>query len=93
MIIEPQGEWILLEKLDAPESGTIVIPSRYQPRPDRGTVLATGDGRRTSEGHVEPPAVMPGDTVAYQKLAGHDFKIDGTRLLLIKEDDILAVLA
>ena len=92
MEIEPLNDWILIEKEPAVESAVLVIPDRFQAKPDRGVVLAVGAGRRTSEGHVEPPAFEPGDTVAFPKLLGHDFRIDGQSVLLIRETDILAVL-
>jgi len=92
MTLEPFGEWVLVEKANQLESTTIVIPERHCQKSDRGTVLAIGRGRRTDQGHVEPPAFEPGDSVAFPRFAGHDFKVEGQSVLLIKESDILAIL-
>ena len=86
------NDWILIEKDPAVDSDVIIIPDRYQSKPDRGVVLAVGRGRRTSEGHIEPPAFEPGDAVAFPKLLGQDLRLNDRNVLLIRETDILAVL-
>jgi len=90
--IEPYGEYVLIHKALPDRSGRIIIPDRYQEKADRGTVLAVGSGRRTAEGHIEPPACQPGDTVAFNRLHGHDFKLWDESVLLIRESDLLAIL-
>lgn len=94
MQLEPQNEWVLVER-DGKSSrsrGGIVIPDHARAVPDRGEVVAVGPGRRTPSGHLEPPAVAPGDRVAFSPYSGHDFTVNGTGVLLIRETDILAAL-
>lgn len=94
MQLEPCNEWVLVAR-DGKSSrtrGGLIIPDRSRDVPDRGEVVAVGPGRVMPSGHVEPPAVAPGDVVAFSPYSGHDFTIDGTAILLIKETDILAAL-
>jgi chaperonin GroES len=81
------------DKAAAVTAGRIVLPERGRAKPARGTVLAVGHGRRTADGSHEPVQVRPGDTVAFLEHAGDEFKLDGKRVLLMREDDVLAVLS
>ena len=66
--------------------GGIIIPDTAQEKPQRGTVIAAGPGKKD-----EPMAVKPGDKVLYGKYAGTDIQIDGDDLLIMRESDILAI--
>jgi chaperonin GroES len=79
---------------DAAETvGGIFLPDRVRDKPQRGTVLAVGPGRRTADGTHAAVQVKPGDVVAFLSHAGDEFKLDGKRVLLMREDDVLAVLS
>lgn len=68
-------------------SGGIIIPDTAKEKPQRGTVVATGPGKKD-----EPVTVKTGDTVLYGKYSGTEVRIDGEDLLIMRESDLLAVL-
>jgi len=67
--------------------GGIIIPDTAQEKPQRGTVIAVGPGKKD-----EPTTVKEGDTVLYGKYAGTEIPVDGEELLIMRESDILAVI-
>ena len=78
------------EKLSA---GGIVIPDSATEKPIKGEVIAVGSGKILDNGQVRAPAVKVGDEVLFGKYAGTEVKLDGQELLVVKEDDIFAVLS
>ena len=78
------------EKLSA---GGIVIPDSATEKPVKGEVLAVGEGKPLDNGSVRAPKVKVGDKVLFGKYAGTEIKHDGVDILVVKEDDILAILA
>ena len=87
--IKPLHDRVIV-KADAAEektAGGIIIPDTAKEKPQRGTVVATGPGKKD-----EPITVKPGDTVLYSKYGGSDITIEGTDYLIMRESDILAVL-
>ena len=73
-------------------AGGIVIPDNAAEKPSRGEILAAGDGKVTDSGEVRPLAVKVGDKVLFGKYAGTEVKVDGEELLVMREDDIVAVI-
>jgi chaperonin GroES len=73
-------------------AGGIVIPDNAAEKPSRGEILAAGDGKITDSGEVRPLAVKVGDKVLFGKYAGTEVKVDGEELLVMREDDIVAVI-
>ena len=71
----------------------IVIPDSATEKPSRGEVLAVGNGKITDSGEVKALDVKVGDTVLFGKFSGTEVKIDGEELLIMREDDIMAVLS
>jgi chaperonin GroES len=69
----------------------IVLPDTVKEKPQEGTVLAAGPGRKLDDGTVESMDVKVGDKVLYAKYAGTEFKLDGDELLIVSQKDILAV--
>jgi chaperonin GroES len=67
-------------------AGGIIIPDTAKEKPQRGTVVAAGPGKKD-----EPVTVQPGDTVLYGKYAGTEITIDGEELIIMRESDILAI--
>ena len=70
----------------------LVLPETAKEKPQQGTVLAAGPGRRDDDGNRIELAVAIDDTVLYAKYAGTEIKIDGDKLLILKESDVLAIL-
>jgi len=94
--LRPLGDRVVVEPLDEQETTAsgIIIPETAKEKPQRGKVLAVGPGARDKDGKYIPMDVKVGDTVLFAKYAGTEFKVGTTRTLLVmRENDILAVLA
>ncbi|MCU0936198.1 MAG: co-chaperone GroES [Gammaproteobacteria bacterium] len=72
--------------------GGIVIPDTAAEKPIRGEVIAAGNGKLLDSGELRPLDVKPGDRVLFGKYAGTEVKVDGQDLLVMREDDIMAVI-
>ncbi|EDP73253.1 co-chaperone GroES [Hydrogenivirga sp. 128-5-R1-1] len=79
------------EKEEKTASG-IIIPDSAKEKPSEGEVVAVGEGRLLENGQIAPLKVKVGDKVVYSKYAGNEFVIDGQELIVLREDDILAVI-
>ena len=91
--LRPLGDKILIKRVEA-ESKTksgIVLPDTAKEKPKRGKVLAVGDGKRLDNGERAPFGVKKGDEVIFASYAGTEIKLDGEELMIMSEDDILAV--
>ena len=73
-------------------AGGIVLPGSASEKPDRGEVIAAGKGRITDSGEVRAMDVAVGDKILFGKYAGTEIKVDGEELLVMREDDIVAVI-
>jgi chaperonin GroES len=87
--IKPLNDRVLIEASPAEEktAGGIIIPDTAKEKPQRGTVVAAGPGKKD-----EPMTVKPGDVVLYGKYSGTEINIDGKDYLIMKESDILAII-
>ena len=95
MKFQPLGDRVVVEREEAKSTtaGGIVLPDTAKDKPQKGKVLAIGDGRITKDGKRRPLQVKEGDSVLFTSYAGDEFKIDGEKkVLLMREDDILAVI-
>lgn len=92
--VKPLADRILLRRLEAEEvvRGGIIIPDTAQEKPQEAEVVAVGDGRRSDQGERLPLEVAVGDRVLISKYGGSDVKIDGVDHVIMREDDVLAVL-
>lgn len=91
--LRPLADKILVKRLEA-ESKTksgIVLPDSAKEKPKRGTIISLGDGKRLDNGERAPFNVKKGDQVIFTSYAGTEIKIDGEELMIMSEDDILAV--
>lgn len=91
--IAPLGDRVIL-KQDEAESKTasgILIASSAQEKPQRGTVIAVGEGKLDNSGNLVKPGVEPGDSVIYSKYGGTEVSIDGVEYLILRADDIYAI--
>lgn len=94
MKIRPLHDRILVKRLDeeTKTSGGLFIPDTAKEKPVRGEVIAVGSGKRDKDGKVIALDVKTGDKVLFSKYGGTEVKIDGQEHLIMREDDLLAVL-
>jgi chaperonin GroES len=92
MKITPLGDRVLVRALDEGESkvGGIIIPDTAKEKPQQGEVVAVGPGRRQKNGDRVAIEVKAGDRILYGKYSGNEITIDGERLLVLHEEEILA---
>lgn len=93
MKIQPLRDRIVVEVLEAKEKtkGGIVLPDTAKEKPQEGKVVAVGKGKTTDEGKLVPLEVKVGDRILYGKYSGAEVNIDEKEYLIIKEEDILAI--
>ncbi len=93
MKIQPLGERIVLKVMESEEKtkSGIVLPDTAKEKPQMGKVLAVGTGRVLENGERLPLEVKEGDTVLFAKYAGTEVKLDGEEYMVIKENDVLAI--
>jgi chaperonin GroES len=91
--LTPLGDRVVVQPLGREETtkSGIVLPDTAKEKPQRGTVLAVGQGRRDDDGNRIPLDVAVGDQVLFAKYAGTEFKLDDADLLILAEKDLLAI--
>jgi chaperonin GroES len=91
--LRPLGDRVVVKPLGREEvtKSGIVLPDTAKEKPQRGTIVAAGEGRRDDDGDRIPLDVKVGDQVLFAKYAGTEFKLDDEELLILAEKDILAV--
>ena len=94
MNFRPLHDRIIVQRLDEGEQqiGGIIIPDSAKEKPQQGKVLAVGNGRITDEGKRIPLDVVPGNLILFGKYSGQEIKLDGEEYLIVKEDEVLAVI-
>lgn len=94
MKIRPLHDRVVIERLEEEQTtaGGIVIPDNATEKPQRGKVIAVGDGKPLDNGETRKLEVKKDDTVLFGKFSGTEVKIDGKEVVVMREDDILAVL-
>lgn len=93
MKLKPLHDRIIIKPFDnetVTKSG-IFIPDNAQEKPQQGKVLAVGNGKITEDGKILPLTIKEGDTVLYGKYAGQTVKVDDIEHVVLKEDDVLAI--
>ncbi|MCK4520184.1 MAG: co-chaperone GroES [Candidatus Omnitrophica bacterium] len=95
MKFKPLGDRVLIKQLEAKEQtkGGIVIPDTAKEKPQEGEIIAVGDGKKDSEGKIQPLSLKTGDKVLYGKYSGTEVVIDGTDYLIVREEDVLGIVA
>jgi chaperonin GroES len=93
MNLKPLGSRVVVEPLEQEEitPGGIVIPETAKEKPQKGKVLSVGPGDRDESGKRVPMDVTVGETVLFAKYGGTEIKIDGKKLLILRESDLLAI--
>lgn len=91
--LKPLGNRVIIEPSEAEEvtAGGIVLPDTAKEKPQKGTILAAGPGERDDDGDYIALDVKPGDVVLYAKYSGTEIKVDGKKLLILRESDLLAI--
>jgi chaperonin GroES len=94
MKLRPLQDRVIVKRIDEEEktTGGIIIPDTAKEKPQQGKVVAAGKGKILENGKVHPLTVKKGDRVLFGKYAGTDIKIDGEEHLIMREDDILAII-
>ena len=92
--LQPLGDRVVVERDESEEktAGGILLPNSAQDKPARGRVVSVGNGRLLDDGSRSEIQVSVGDRVVFSSYAGETFKVDEDELLLMREDDILAVI-
>ncbi len=92
MSIRPLDDRIVVEPMEAEEktAGGIVLPDSAKEKPQKGKVVATGEGKLLDDGKRAPMSVKKGDIILYAKYGGTEVKVDGRELLIMRESDVLA---
>jgi chaperonin GroES len=93
MNLRPLQDRIIVKRVEeeTKTAGGLFIPETAKEKPQRGEIVATGNGKKTEDGKVLPLDVKVGDVVLFGKYAGTEIKVDGNDFLMMREDDILAV--
>ena len=94
MKIRPLHDRVVIKRMEEEKAspGGIIIPDSATEKPIKGEVIAVGNGKIQDNGKVQPLDVKVGDTVLFGKYSGTEVKVDSDELVVMKEDDILAVL-
>src|SRR4026209_1671021 len=93
MDIRPLHNRVIVQRIDEGEQqiGGIIIPDSAKEKPQRGTVIAAGNGKLNDAGDRVKLDVKAGDTILFGKYSGQEIKLDGIEYLIMKEDDVLAI--
>ena len=95
MTFRPLHDRVLVRRTEAESksAGGIIIPDTAQEKPQQGEVISVGSGTRGEDGTVTPLDVKAGDRILFGKWSGSEVRLDGEDLLIMKESDILGILA
>ena len=93
MKIKPLQDRLVIKRIEEEEKtkGGIIIPDSAKEKPQEGRVVAIGDGKTLESGQKAPLTVKPGDKILFGKYSGTEIKIDGEEHLIMREDDVLAI--
>lgn len=91
--LKPLGNRVVVEPVEQEEvtAGGIVLPETAKEKPQKGLVISVGPGDRDEDGDYIPMDVKQGDIVLFAKYAGTEIKVDGKKLLILRESDLLAI--
>lgn len=94
MVVKPLEDRVLVKPLESEEvkKGGIIIPDTAKEKPEEGKVIAVGPGKILENGQKKEVEVKKGDRILFSKYAGTEVTIDGEKHIILREDDILAVI-
>ena len=95
MNVRPLHDRIIVQRIEEGEQkvGGIIIPDTAKEKPQQGKVIAAGNGKTKDDGKRQPLDVQDGDTILFGKYSGQEIKIDGEDYLIMREEEVLAILA
>jgi chaperonin GroES len=93
--IKPLHDRVIVKRIEEGEQvrGGIIIPDTAKEKPQEGEVIAVGEGKRKEDGTRIPLDVQAGDRVLFGKYSGSEIKVDGEEYLIMREDDVLGIIA
>ena len=93
MAFRPLGDRVLVKRVEeeSKTKGGIIIPDTAKEKPQEGKVISVGPGARDDSGKIQPLDVKAGDTILFGKYSGQTVKVDGKEVLVMREDDVMAV--
>lgn len=93
MNLRPLHDRLIVERIEEQEQqvGGIIIPDSAKEKPQQGKVIAAGKGKIKDDGKVTPMDVKEGDTILFGKYSGQEIKVEGKEYLIMREDEVLAV--
>ncbi len=94
MNVRPLHDRIIVQRIDEGEQkvGGIIIPDTAKEKPQQGKVIAAGSGKVKDDGKRTPLDVKAGDSILFGKYSGQEIKLDGEEYLIMREDEVLAVI-
>jgi chaperonin GroES len=94
MNVKPLHDRIIVQRLEEGEQtvGGIIIPDTAKEKPQQGKIIAAGNGKSKDDGTRIPLDVTAGDTILFGKYSGQEIKLDGEEYLIMREDDVLAII-
>ncbi|HEU4688135.1 MAG TPA: co-chaperone GroES [Vicinamibacterales bacterium] len=94
MKVTPLHDRLIIQRLEEGEQtiGGIIVPDSAKEKPQRGKVFAVGQGKVRDDGSRQPLDVKDGDTILFGKYSGQEIKIDGEEYLIMREDEVLAII-
>ena len=92
--LKPLGGRVVVEPIEAEDitAGGIFLPETAKEKPQKGTIVACGEGERDDKGKRIPMDVKVGDVVLFNKYAGTEIKVDGKKVMILRENEILAII-
>ena len=94
MNVRPLHDRLIIQRLEEGEQtvGGIIVPDSAKEKPQRGKVFAVGQGKVREDGSRQQPDVQEGDTILFGKYSGQEIKIEGEEYLILREDEVLAII-
>jgi len=95
MNIQPLADYVLIESIKGEEktkSGIFLPDTAEKEKPEQGTIVAVGPGKKNKEGTIIPVSVKPGQKVLFSKYGPNEIKVDGKEFLIAREEDLLAII-
>ncbi|MCX6605538.1 MAG: co-chaperone GroES [Acidobacteria bacterium] len=95
MNIRPLHDRIVVKRIEEKETvlNGIIIPDSAKEKPQEGEVVAVGNGKRLDDGKIAPMELVAGDRILFGKYSGSEIKVDGIEYMIMREDEVLGVLA
>jgi len=93
MTLKPLADRLVVKPIEQEEvkKGGIIIPDTAKEKPEKGEVISVGPGKLLDNGNRAPMEVKKGDKVIFQKYGGHEFKVDDVELMILREEDVMAI--